>query len=228
MCGRFTLRLPPQELQSFFDLVRVDDYKPRYNIAPTQDIVAIRQTAEGRVGSMMHWGLIPHWAKDRKMAARMINARGETVSQKPSFREPFKRKRCIIPADGFYEWKDVGARYKQPYHITLQDEKPLAMAGLWSEWSDPETGNAVESCTIITTAANSLMQELHDRMPVILPRESWAVWLDPDMPHDLSEKEALESLLTPYSSSEMHFREVSRIVSNPRNDSPECLSPAEA
>lgn len=108
MCGRFTLRLAPQELQSFFDLVRTDGFKPRYNIAPTQNISAIRQTDEGRIGSLMHWGLIPSWAKDRKMAARMINARGETASQKPSFRTPFKHQRCLIPADGIYEWKETG------------------------------------------------------------------------------------------------------------------------
>lgn len=170
MCGRFTLRLPPQELQAFFDLMRVEDYQPRYNIAPTQDIVAIRQTGEGRVGSLMHWGLIPHWAKDRKMAARMINARGETVADKPSFRDSFKRQRCLIPADGFYEWKDVGEKYKQPYHITLTDEQPIAMAGLWSEWTDPDSQEVIESCTVITTTANSVMRELHERMPVILSR----------------------------------------------------------
>lgn len=227
MCGRFTLRLPPQELQSFFDLVRADTYKPRYNIAPTQDIVAIRQSAAGRIGEMMHWGLIPHWANDRKMAARMINARGETVSEKPSFREPFKRKRCLIPADGFYEWKDLGAKYKQPYHITLKEEQPFAMAGLWSEWTDPESGRKIESCTIITTAANSLMTDLHERMPVILSPETWPVWLDPEIPQKTSGRETLESLLVPYASEKMQYRAVSRLVSSPRNESPDCLSPAE-
>ncbi|MBD3672131.1 MAG: SOS response-associated peptidase [Planctomycetaceae bacterium] len=228
MCGRFTLRLPPQELQSFFDLVRVDEYKPRYNIAPTQDIVAIRQSSEGRIGEMMHWGLIPHWAKDRKLAARMINARGETVSEKPSFRESFKRKRCLIPADGFYEWKDIGAKYKQPYHITMVEEQPFAMAGLWSEWTDPDSGEAIESCTIITTEANSLMNELHERMPVILPPEDWGDWLSPEMPQDSREKERLESLLVPFSPDKMQYRAVSRLVSSPRNETPDCLSPAES
>lgn len=227
VCGRFTLRLPPQELQRFFDLVRVEEYSPRYNIAPTQSIVAIRQEDEGRVASMMHWGLIPHWAKDRKMAARMINARGETVAEKPSFRVPFKRQRCLIPADGFYEWKATGGKYKQPYHITLGREEPFAMAGLWSVWNDPQIADAeksrVTSCTIITTSANSVMEELHERMPVILPRENWSVWLDRELPEDEPSTDLLKSLLTPYPAEKMQFRAVSRLVSNARNETPACL-----
>jgi len=225
MCGRFTLRLAPQELQSFFDLVRTDGFKPRYNIAPTQNISAIRQTDEGRIGSLMHWGLIPSWAKDRKMAARMINARGETASQKPSFRTPFKHQRCLIPADGIYEWKETGERYKQPYHITVGEEEPFAMAGLWTDWTDPESGEVIESCTIITTAANSVMRDLHERMPVILPRESWDVWLDAGQPSETTDQKALESLLIPYSDDQMQYRPVSRLVSSPRNETPECLNP---
>ncbi|MDG2387994.1 MAG: SOS response-associated peptidase [Planctomycetaceae bacterium] len=223
MCGRLTLRLPSQKLQAFFDLMRVENYQPRYNIAPTQDIVAIRQRDEGRVGSMMHWGLIPPWSKDRKLAARMINARAETVSQKPSFRDSFQRQRCLIPADGFYEWKDVGEKYKQPYHITLTDEQPIAMAGLWSEWTDPVSHETIESCTVITTAANSLMRELHERMPVILSRESWDVWLDPNLSEDESSRAALESLLIPFSAAEMQYRPVSRLVSSARNETADCL-----
>jgi putative SOS response-associated peptidase YedK len=226
------LRQSPQELQTFFDLLRTVEFEPRYNIAPTQDIVAIRQEEEGLVASLMHWGLIPHWAKDRKMAARMINARAETVAEKPSFRVPFKRHRCLIPADGFYEWKATGGKYKQPYHITLGEDQPFAMAGLWSAWSDPEIADAekskVTSCTIITTAANDLMRELHDRMPVILPRESWGVWLDPELPEDSHCSEVLQSLLTPYPAENMHFRPVSRLVSNPRNETPACLEAPEA
>jgi putative SOS response-associated peptidase YedK len=231
VCGRFTLRLPPQELQKFFDLVRAEEYVPRYNIAPTQDIVAIRQEADGRVASMMHWGLLPHWAKDRKMAARMINARGETVSEKPSFRVPFKRHRCLIPADGFYEWKATGGKYKQPYHITLNQEQPFAIAGLWSVWSDPQISDSeqarVTSCTIITTSANPLMEELHERMPVILPRESWEIWLDPDLAEDQQGEDVLKSLLTSYPAAHMQFRAVSRLVSNARNETPNCLQEPE-
>jgi putative SOS response-associated peptidase YedK len=206
----------------------VETYAPRYNIAPTQDIVAIRQEEAGRIASMMHWGLIPHWAKDRNMAARMINARGETVAEKPSFRVPFKRQRGLIPADGFYEWKATGGKYKQPYHITLDGEAPFAMAGLWSVWSDPAIEDPeksrVSSCTIITTSANSVMEELHARMPVILPGESWSVWLDPELPEDRPSTAFLESLLTSYPAENMQFRAVSRLVSNARNETPACLN----
>lgn len=221
MCGRFTLRLSAGELQEFFDLVRAFDAVPRYNIAPTQSIAAIRQTNEGRVADKMHWGLIPRWAKDRKLAARMINARSETLSEKPSFRTAFKRSRCLIPADGFYEWKPTAGKTKQPYHITLTDESPFAFAGLWDRWTDPETDSPLESCTIVTTAANELLSRLHERMPVILPREHWDVWLDPE----IQDTQALQPLLAAYPSDKMQMKPVSTIVNSPRNDTPDCLLP---
>lgn len=221
MCGRFTLRLSTSELQEFFDLVRACDAVPRYNIAPTHSIAAIRRTSEGRVADPMHWGLIPRWAKDRKLAARMINARSETLSEKPSFRTAFKRSRCLIPADGFYEWKPTAGKTKQPYHITLADESPFAFAGLWDRWTDPESAQPLESCTIVTTGANELLRDLHERMPVILPREHWEVWLDPEM----QETDALQPLLTAYPSNEMQMKAVSTLVNSPRNDAPDCLLP---
>ncbi|MEO5656011.1 MAG: SOS response-associated peptidase [Nitrosospira sp.] len=148
-------------------------------MAPTMEILAVRETEDGRIGSMMRWGLIPYWAKDTKKLSVMNNARAETIAEKPTFREFFRQRRCLIPASGFYEWKTKGKR-KQPYFISSRDGRPFSFAGIWSTWKAANTGESIDSCTIITTECNALMQPIHDRMPVILSPEDWAAWLDPE------------------------------------------------
>jgi putative SOS response-associated peptidase YedK len=220
MCGRFTLRLTPGELQEVFNLFREPEFWPRYNIAPTQSVAVVRSSEQGNELSMLRWGLIPSWAKDVKIGASLINARSETVATKPAFRSAFKRRRCLIPADGFYEWKKTGPKTKQPFYIGLQQQRPFAFAGLWECWTAPE-GGTIESCTIITTEANNALQELHHRMPVILGEDERAAWLDPNVP-----SEALTSLLDPYPSEEMLTFPVDTLVNKASNDTPDCLRPA--
>ncbi len=181
MCGRFLLTAVGKDLARRFGLPEEPELKPRSNIAPTQMVAVIRaepDTLERRL-DMLKWGLIPFWAKDSSIGSRMINARSETVAEKPSFRAAFKRRRCIIPADGFYEWTKEG-RKKQPYLISMADGNPFAMAGLWEHREGTE-GNVIESCTILTTGANEAVRELHDRIPVILQPDDYDAWLDPGM-----------------------------------------------
>lgn len=222
MCGRFTLRITSAELAKFFELLREPQWKPRYNIAPTQPVGVIRRSADGRDCQLMHWGLIPSWAKDPKMGARMINARGETVATKPSFRAAFRRRRCLIPADGFYEWRKTGGRTKQPYHILMRDERPFAFAGLWERWTS-EDGSELESCTIITTEPNDLLSELHDRMPVILAADDYDAWMNSEN----EETDELQGLLRPFPADKMKFYAIDTTVNSPRNDSPACIEPAD-
>ncbi|HSG71671.1 MAG TPA: SOS response-associated peptidase [Planctomycetaceae bacterium] len=199
MCGRFTLRLPPQVLQSFFDLVRPVEYNPNNNIYPTQEIVAIRRDSEGRYGESLFWGLIPSWSKDRSFASKLINARSETLAEKNSFKNAFRKRRCLIPASGFYEWQKIDKSTKQPYQIGMKDNQPFVMAGLWENWTDPETTEKVQSATIFTTQANELLEPIHERMPVILPQDLWDVWLDAEV----TDVESLQPLLRPYPTEEM-------------------------
>lgn len=220
MCGRFNLRTPASELIEIFELVRSFDASPRYNIAPTQPVLTVRKSETGREPAFLHWGLIPSWSKDPAIGSRMINARAESVASKPSFRSAFRRRRCLIPADGFYEWKKTGPRTKQPYHIRLANGRPFAFAGLWEHWEGSDS-SVIESCTIITTDANERLAEVHDRMPVILHRDDYNLWLDPDN----DDRAALEALLTPYPAEEVTFDPVSQSVNNPRNDTPECIEP---
>jgi putative SOS response-associated peptidase YedK len=194
-------------------------YLPRYNIAPTQPVLAVVDEQGQRVFTVFKWGLIPFWAKDAKMAARMINARSESLAEKPSFKHLLKRRRCLIPATGFYEWIST-VKPKQPVYIKLKSNEPFAFAGLWDEWQSP-TG-AVQSCTIITTDANSLIQPVHHRMPAILQPEQEQLWLDPAV----NESRELLPLLKPYPSEEMEMYWVSPMVNSPRNDSPACIVPA--
>lgn len=223
MCGRFTLRTPASELVEIFRLVRNMEFSPRYNIAPTQPVAAVRQTPTGREMVALHWGLIPWWSKDRRGAARMINARSETVATKPAFRTLFRSRRCLIPADGFYEWQKTTGRSKQPYFISLREERPFAFAGLWDRWEDPES-SVVESCTILTTDTNDLLRDLHDRMPVILNPEDYDRWLA----SETDDPECLSALLAPYPSERMQLWPVGMVVSNARNDVPECVRPRDA
>ena len=219
MCGRFTLATPGQTIAEAFELQTAPELKPRYNISPTQPVAVIRVVGAGRELAMLHWGLIPSWSKDTAIGSSMINARGETVAEKPSFRTPFRSRRCLILADGFYEWKRDGER-KQPYHICMADRRPFAFAGLWDRWAPPD-GEPVESCTIVTTAPNGLMAPIHDRMPVILPAAAHARWLDPTV----REKERLQELLQPFDASSMRAYPVSPRVNNPRNDDRDCIAP---
>jgi putative SOS response-associated peptidase YedK len=176
MCGRFTLNVTPNKIKEYFDLTGGLDFSPSWNIAPTTPINAIvADEGENRHLKLIHWGLIPSWAKDKIIGNRLINARGETVAEKSSFRDAFKRRRCLIPASGFYEWKAENGK-KQPWYISLRSGELMAFAGLWETWT-PKEGDAVDSCCIITTKANSFIKPIHDRMPVILNSEQWAIWL---------------------------------------------------
>ena len=221
MCGRFTLTMTDDEIEQLFEVEGVPKLPARHNVAPTQPVIGIRETPEGvREAALLKWGLIPHWSKDMGIGARMINARGETVADKPSFRTPFKRRRCLVPANGFYEWQERGGG-KQPHYIHMQDGSPLAMAGLWDAWQQGEEAY-IESCTIITTSPNDVVRPLHDRMPVILEPEDWSLWLDTSI-EDASQ---LLPLLEPCPGEAMAAYPVSRHVNNPRNDDAKCIAPA--
>ena len=220
MCGRYTLTLDPAELQDLFGLSEPPPtgLTPRYNIAPSQS-VAVVANHESRKLELFRWGLIPVWAKDPKIGNQMINARAETVAEKPAFRAAFKKRRCLILADGFYEWKR-GATPKTPMYFQLEGGRPFAFAGLWETWTSPDRG-LLHSCTIITTSANELVAPIHDRMPVILAPEAYPAWLSPG---ELPAPEAL-GLLQPYPPAKMSVRAVSQLVNSPSHDSPECVRP---
>lgn len=221
MCGRFTMATPGQTIAEVFGLDAAPDLAPRYNIAPTQPVAVVRGTADGgREVALLHWGLIPSWAKDRAVGARLINARAETVGEKPAFRAAFRARRCLIVADGFYEWQKLGDR-KRPHHIRMADGRPFAFAGLWERWAETG-GEAVESCTIVTTTPNELLAPIHDRMPAIVEPGLYARWLD------IRQRDAdtLAGILRPYAAEAMIASPVALLVNNPANDSPECLRPA--
>jgi putative SOS response-associated peptidase YedK len=222
MCGRFTLRTSAADLVEIFEVARSFELTPRYNIAPTQTVAAIREVDGRRELVQLRWGLLPAWSDASKGGPPMINARSETAAKRPAFRNAFRRRRCLIPADGFYEWQAAEAGPKQPFLITLRDERPFAFAGLWERCPGPDQ-STVESCTILTTNANDRLRELHDRMPVILPQDHYGPWLDPH----LEDADALQTLLTAYPSDETCFRPVSQRVNNARNDGPECIRPPE-
>ena len=221
MCGRFTITATPDQLEQAFPGIAIpSQIVPRYNIAPSQPIAVIPNDGKNAVDFFL-WGLIPSWAKDPSIGNKMINARGETLSEKPSFRNAYKRRRCLILADGFYEWKQSpGGKGKTPHYITLTNRQPFAMAGLWEQWFSPD-GSEIKSATIITTEPNELMAQLHNRMPVILHPENYAHWLDPNehSPADL------QPLLVPYPVREMAYYPVSTRVNSPANDVPECVAP---
>ena len=221
MCGRFTLTDPNADLAVQFDLPSIPPLQPRYNIAPTQPVAAVRIAAEAAVREMvlLHWGLIPFWAKDPEIGARMINARAETVADKPAFRHAFRRRRCLVVADGFYEWQKQNGT-KQPFYIRLRDARPFAFAGLWERWEAADAG-VIESCTLLTTQPNDLMLTLHNRMPVILQPKDYDLWLDPEV----QKVELLQPLLQPYPSQDMAAYAVSRWVNSPDNDDPRCIQP---
>ncbi len=221
MCGRFTLTVNPAELQEFGEFAFPNRFAPRFNIAPSQPILAIPNDDTKRADFFL-WGLIPAWAKDPSIAARLINARGETLAEKPAFRGSYKYKRCLILADGFYEWKSQpGAKTKTPYFISMRDRQPFAFAGLWDEWQAPE-GGTLRTCAIVTTSANEVVSALHHRMPVILDKSAYAEWLDPAP----RAPETLRRLIQPFPAERMTAHPVSTLVNNPANDRAECLAPA--
>ena len=226
MCGRFTLTINIQTVASTImgsQQVAVpqslQENQPRYNIAPTQDIVAVMNDDSLHL-DVLRWGLIPSWAKDAAIGSKMINARAETLAEKPSFKRLLTSKRCLVVADGFYEWRqETGARTKTPMYITLKDHQPIAFAGLWDSWHDPD-GQLLRTCTIITTEPNELMSSIHNRMPVLLPLKTRELWLDPTM----RDQQRLVSVLTPYPTEEMQVRTVSRLVNDPKHDSAELIA----
>jgi putative SOS response-associated peptidase YedK len=216
MCGRFTQASDGEVIARLFELASSPKLAPRYNIAPTQDVAVVRAADGVRRLSMLHWGLIPSWAKDAGMGARLINARAETLSEKPAFRSAFCARRCLVVADGFYEWQKLGAR-KQPHLIRFRDGRPFGFAGLWERWRGAG-GEGIESCTIITTEANDLLAPIHDRMPVILDSGDYGLWLDPAV----TDTNRVTNLLRPSDSSRMEAYPVSLFVNNPANDEPAC------
>ncbi|UCF81671.1 MAG: SOS response-associated peptidase [Acidobacteriota bacterium] len=221
MCARFTLVTPAGELAEAFDLEEIPSLEPRYNIAPTQPVAAVRRRESGskRELALLRWGLVPPWVKSLRIGARMINARAETLSQRPAFREAFKHRRCLIPADGFYEWRREGKR-KQPFYFRLRGGGLFAFAGLWERWEGQ--GDAVESCTLLTTDANELLRSFHERMPVILDPKDYEAWLDPGMQ---GEEKLRPLLMKAYPQDEIASHAVGLRVNSPRNDDPSCIEP---
>jgi len=222
MCGRFTLFTPASRLAEVFLPGEAVTLAPRYNIAPSQPVLTVRTSpATGRREfATPRWGLVPSWAKDASIGNRLINARAETVSEKPAFRRAFRERRCLVPADGFYEWKQE-EKGKRPFFIRMRGADPFAFAGLWERW-EGITGEAVETCVILTTAPNELLGALHDRMPLILPPEAYGPWLDPAV----RSPEALSPLLKPFPADAMEAYPVGRSVNNPRTDDPSCIRPS--
>lgn len=221
MCGRFTLTAPADIIADLFEVAALPPIAPHYNIAPTQDVLAVRADADGaREAVMLRWGLIPYWADDRSIGSRLVNARSETAAEKPAFRDAFERRRCLVVADGFFEWKPVN-RHKQPYWIRLADGAVFGMAGLWERWRDEE-GEWLQTCTVLTTGPNELVAPLHDRMPVIVPPAQHATWLDPD-----TGARDLQKLLCPFPAEEMTATAVSTRVNSVAHDDPGCVEPVQ-
>jgi putative SOS response-associated peptidase YedK len=220
MCGRFTLTTDTKQLaEAFQEFEPPAEIAPRYNIAPSQPIAVVANNGLNKV-EFFKWGLIPGWAKDPTIGNRMINARGETLAEKPSFRTAYRRRRCLVLADGFFEWQRNPDKSKTPVYIQLESREPFAFAGLWESWHSP-TADTILSCTIITTQPNNFMANIHNRMPVILPRRAYGRWLDPDE----QGPGQLDDLLVPYPAEEMTAYPVSTVVNNPRNESPDCIAP---
>jgi putative SOS response-associated peptidase YedK len=222
MCGRYTLKAPVKSLVDLFQLAQAPELPFRYNISPTQQVPAVRVSADrkSRELGMFRWGLIPSWAKDAKIGNQLINARSETVAEKPAFRSAFRKRRCLMPADGFYEWKKEGTK-KQPFYIHLKNGSPFAFAALWEDWPNEE-GKHIQSCTILTTEADKTMKTMHERMPIILPPENYEKWLDPEF----QDPKGIGLLLQPLAGKELAMYPVSPLVNNPRNEKPQCIEPA--
>jgi putative SOS response-associated peptidase YedK len=228
VCGRFVSSSPPDELARYFDVAQVAEQvlEPSYNVAPTSDVYVVVETGGIRRLDTFHWGLIPFWAKDMKIGNRMINARAETIAEKNAYKKAFASRRCIIPIDGFYEWKKVpGQKRKQPVYISRQDGEPIALAGLWELWKPPDTKDDestwVRSCTILTGTPNELVAEVHDRMPIMLPPSAWDGWLD----RENADIDTLGKLLVPAPAKLLTLHPVSTRVNNVRENDPGLLEP---
>lgn len=219
MCGRIVTAISPELLAAVFGLTSVPITEPRYNVAPTQPTGVIRccDDSDHNRFDRLKWGLVPSWSKDLSFGSHLINARSETVAEKPAFRHAIKYRRCIIPSSGFFEWAHTGTE-KHPHYIQMADQSPMCLAGLWESWKAPD-GSDLETFTILTTAANNLIGQLHDRMPVILSPDNYSLWLNRNM-HD---PHALETLYTPYPDDLMSYHEVPSLVNSPRFDSPACI-----
>jgi putative SOS response-associated peptidase YedK len=218
MCGRFYLSASPDDIRSAFGLQKKPNHTPRYNIAPTQTVPVVVETLQGREAVLARWGLVPHWAKEVSIGSRLINARAETVEEKSVFRDAFAERRCIVPADGFFEWRRDGAT-KQPYRIALKEGGLIGFAGLWETWQD-ELNKPITTFTIITTEANALVRPIHDRMPVILKQSDYTRWLDP-----LTLPKEAHKLLQPYPGSDMAAVPISTRVNSVRHDDKAVLEP---
>lgn len=218
MCGRFVINIPLSVFIKFFGISEVGDVQPRFNVAPTQSVPVIREASDGsRRLSAMRWGLVPAWAKE--FGDGLINARAETVNEKPSFRQAFRQRRCIIPASGFYEWQKHNGK-KIPHYVKMSGDVPMPFAGLWESWRSPE-GQVLESCAILTTAANPAIAPIHDRMPVILHPDEFSLWLD----REVHEADRLAPLFAPYPADRLEVYPVSSLVNSPANDAPSCIDP---
>ncbi len=224
MCGRFVQAQSAGAYAEYFgvDETKTESLAPSYNVAPTDSVYAIAEHEGVRQLGTFNWGLLPFWAKDRKMAARNINARAETAATKPAFRDSFVSKRCLIPADGFYEWQPR-EKGKLPHYIFSSGREPLALAGLWASWKDPESGERLRTCTIITGEPNDLVRTVHDRMPVIVAADHWPGWLDPAS----TDPAVLEAMLGVYPSSGLAMHAVSTLVNKVQNNVPELIAPLE-
>ena len=220
MCGRYTLSAPGDVVAEAFGLAEAPDLAPRYNIAPSQRVPIVRAAANaaGRELALVRWGLVPSWAREAAIGNRLINARAETLAEKPAFRDALRRRRCLVVADGFYEWQTVGRR-KRPWHFRRPDGAPFALAGLWARWPDPAGGD-LESCAIVTTAANELLAPVHDRMPALLDGDGAAAWLA-----EGAEPGRLAGLLAPAPPDALVAAPVSLAVNDPRHDAPDCVLP---
>ncbi|MDQ3743237.1 MAG: SOS response-associated peptidase [Acidobacteriota bacterium] len=218
MCGRFTQKSPSKKIAEKFKVEEVPPLLERYNVAPMQKVLGIRESSGGREATLFKWGLVPRWAKDPSLGNKLINARSETITEKPSFREAFRSRRILVPAEGFYEWARRGDR-KRPFYFLMKDKEPFAIAGLWERWEGGD--EPLETCTLLTTEANELLAPYHDRMPVILRPKDYDAWLDPEV----RRADLLTPLLRPYSDEEMTAYAVSGLVNNPSNENPRCVEP---
>jgi putative SOS response-associated peptidase YedK len=222
MCGRFTQERPTSDLAEIFEAEDLaGEPGGRFNVAPTDEAAVVVQREDRRAIKAYRWGLIPHWAEDAKVGSRMFNARAETLGSSPVFRDALRKRRCLVPVDSFYEWRREG-RTRQPFRIVRSDGRPLALAGLWAGWRDPDTDQVRRTFTIITTSPNDLVRPIHNRMPVVLAPEAWGQWLDPALP-DVAE---LNGLLVPAPDGGLEVYPVSPAVNNVRNDGPELIEPA--
>jgi putative SOS response-associated peptidase YedK len=218
MCGRFVADIPADKLKKTFALIETPQLEPRFNVAPTQLVAVVRNNGDHNSLDLLKWGLVPSWSKDLSFGSHLINARSETVAEKPTFRHAIKYRRCIIPTSGFYEWDHSGGK-KQPYYIQLAGQAPMCLAGVWESWKTPD-GSELETFAILTTSANKLVESIHDRMPVILYPDTFNLWLS----HNMHDPGQLQPLYQPYPAEEMHAFKVPDLVNNPRFDSPACIA----